>query len=167
MIDRVYEDGVQYYRNVDRASSRGVESGFDFSLDPIGLSVGGDYTFTRATDDGEDRPLPDVPTHRIDGALVQQFLGGGKARVSSQWVIQPHSASGAVMDSYFTMSGMISYRWRWLAVALGARNLFDTDYVTESGYPMPGRTLRAELGVLLERRIGKARYEDTQPLEEE
>ena len=153
-----YDNASRQYQNYGRTFHDGVEAGADFKVTDV-LTAFGNYTYTRAVDDGDgatkNKFLTNVPINKgtIGMNIYTDF--GLKAYVASTWVGTAYidSANVDVLGHYNTLDAKISYKYKWLEAFFAVYNMLDKEY-NSSGYksgrinyftPEPGRTF--EVGI--------------------
>ncbi len=144
--------------NVARVLSRGVELAAAGSLLDGLVDARVSYTLMRAEDRTggvtHGRLLVYAPQEIVTG-LAELRLGWCSLNANWQYISHRHTLpmndAASALPHYAIAGAGISAGWKMGAIALAARlecaNIFDTEYQVVRNYPMPGRTLRAELAV--------------------
>jgi vitamin B12 transporter len=155
---------ISTYRNVDRAEIRGIEGSMSHDL---GVAAGWSRslrlfaTFTRLltadlVSDGATAPILNVADWNVNAGLEFDDLRRFTTRLATRYVGPRHDTDfsdwmnpGTVTFPSFLvtdLSGDVQLGDRY---RVGARieNLTDENYYEVRGYPLPGRSLRLQLGV--------------------
>jgi iron complex outermembrane receptor protein len=152
LIERRTIDGALAHVNIGKAVNRGIEAEINTSVPVIKTSLQGTYALTATEDKSNGRQLAYIPRHTIGANISQPLPGGCKSMLAFRRAINRCNESGYLMENYTVVDGRLSYRWRFLRASFGVENIFDENYTTDSpGYPMPGRTLRGDISVTLNR----------------
>jgi Fe(3+) dicitrate transport protein len=148
-----YDNATRKYQNYGRTFHDGVELSSDFKVADA-LTVFGNYTYSRAVDDGDgvfkNKFLTNVPINKGTIGMNVYTDFGLKAYMASTWVGTAYidSANLDLLGHYNTLDGTISYRYKWIEVFFAIYNMLDKKY-NSSGYksgrvnyftPEPGRT---------------------------
>jgi outer membrane cobalamin receptor len=151
--------------NVARVRSRGIELGAVGSLFDGLIDARASYTLMRAEDRSggvtDGRLLVYSPQEIFTG-LVELRLGPFSLGLNWQYVSHRHTLpmndAGSALPHYAIAGAGASARWRLGPADLTARlecsNIFDAEYQVVRNYPMPGRTVRAELVIRFTEREG-------------
>jgi outer membrane cobalamin receptor len=137
-------DGWLTPTNVGRARITGFELGAQVRRERLSLSA--DYTFLDSKDADTDLPLPLVPESRVSLILevsprpdwTLSFWGMGGLRAQTYY-----DDEVLVVPDYLVVNGGLSKVLGPAEISIQAENLLDASYVTESGFPMASRSLRA------------------------
>jgi iron complex outermembrane receptor protein len=139
-------EGWRMPTNIGRARISGFELGLRKDLEKLRLST--NYTMTDSEDSESGRPLPLVPRSqysfmldilpRADWRL--SFWAAGAADIETEYDGEILEVSG-----YIIANAGISRMFEGFEISARVENLSDASYVTEPGFPMPGRTFRAAL----------------------
>jgi len=130
--------------NVGRARITGFELGARVRRDRLRLSA--DYTYLDSKDVDTELPLPLVPESRVSLIL--------EVSPHPDWTLSLWGAGGLgaqtyyddevlVVPDYFVVNGGLSKVLGPIEISVQAENLLDAAYVTEPGFPMASRSLRA------------------------
>jgi iron complex outermembrane receptor protein len=139
-------DGWRVPTNVGRARIAGFELGLRKDLGKLKMSV--NYTFLDSEDRDTGQPLPLVPRSQINYIL--------DIRPRRDWTVSFWAAGAMDIETLYDdevlavpdyVTANLGLARRFDAFELSARveNLSDASYVTEPGFPMPGRTFRLAL----------------------
>lgn len=137
------------FRNVGDYTSKGVEAMLSlFPRDDIDVFLGGSYNDTSPAD------IPQTPEwkgsagieYRVTDRLTVNLDG---EYVDSRFVVNTRNAAEPQekVGDYFVANARVGYKFytgeagRQLEVYLAGKNLTDTDYEYQPGYPMPGATI--------------------------
>jgi iron complex outermembrane receptor protein len=130
--------------NVGRARITGFELGAQVRRERLSLSA--DYTFLDSKDIDTGLRLPLVPESRVSLIFevsprpdwTLSFWGTGGLGAQTYY-----DDEVLVVPGYFVVNGGLSKVLGPAEISLQAENLLDASYVTEPGFPMASRSLRA------------------------
>lgn len=153
LITRNGSDTLNVYQNVGEVRMAGFEALVEAT--PLtGLLLRADYTFVDAKDRSEGRVTDDVtyvPEHKA-GFLASYTVPGPKTLldldavyVGSMYSSLPSPAYPGdpvkESDGYFLVGAKVTQEvLKGVRLHVAVRNLFDTDFESEPGFPGPGRT---------------------------
>jgi vitamin B12 transporter len=148
-------------RNMAEVLSRGIEFGSGINLFNDFLSLRYNYTLQYASDNQSGSPtygkqLPYVPKEMLSMTAVVKlydFILRINPSYTGFTFALPDEAYNSMIHSYWITNVTLSRKFQISSIActlrLDAVNLFDERFSVIMNYPMPGRQLRATLGVNL------------------
>jgi len=140
--------------NIGKARHLGAE--FSLSLKPQkNTALSGSYTLLKARNLSEDRESDKLeyrPEHRARLQAQYEFLFGLSLTLAGNYVGQRSYLDDGGQDHGMPDYTIIDARVRQsledhLILVFEAKNIFDKNYQTEYGFPMPGRTLGAGMEI--------------------
>lgn len=142
--DMIYRSGrLGIYHNIEKASLDGIEIESNFSSSVIDLSAS--VTALDARDSRGVR-LEYRPQWKTDIYVSYRLSRNIRVYGSGRALGRRKTETGSHLDSYHTgNAGLIIACGHNINASLHFRNVLDSDYEEEYGYPMPGRTLMAGL----------------------
>lgn len=153
LITRNGSNVLNVYQNVGQVRMAGFETVVEVTPLP-GLSLRADYTFVDAKDQSDGRVTDDVtyvPAHKA-GFLASYTVPGPKTLldldavyVGSMYSSLPSPAYPndpvKESDGYFLVGAKVTQEiLKGVRLHVAVRNLFDTDFESEPGFPGQGRT---------------------------
>ncbi|MBD3422702.1 MAG: TonB-dependent receptor [Chitinivibrionales bacterium] len=156
MIDRYYNqiDKSRIFFNRFEVWSRGVEVLLGLQFERVGPRVDVGYTLNFSRDVERDISLSYVPLHSLKHEINQVLFESLTLYYAGRAALRRADESGNDMENYYTGKIRVAFDWRFFSTAFTVDNLFDADYSTEHKYyPMPGRTFRFDLEIVLGRRL--------------
>lgn len=134
-------------QNIGEVDLYGVELETSACLLPA-LLLGGNYTYTKADNQSDESELINVPEHKVVVYLKYTFLERMTALLDAEIDSERYTSSdGKRVAGGFTVANLkLDYDFGNGVVAEGGiRNIADSDYELEEGYPEAGRTLFTNL----------------------
>jgi iron complex outermembrane receptor protein len=157
IVENVVLVGAEEKNQMDNIGEvRNLGAELSFSLKPEkNMTVSGSYTFLKAKNLSDDRASDNLeyrPEHRARLQVGYDFEFGLAFSVTGNYVGKrsylDDEGKDYGMPDYTTFDGRIRQSlWNDLVVSFEARNVFEKDYQTEYGFPMPGRTLGGGLEI--------------------
>jgi len=152
----VMEEGEEKSKmdNIGKARNLGAE--LSISLKPEkNTFISGSYTFLKAKNLSEDRvsdKLEFRPQHRARLQAEYNFEFGLALSLTGNYVGERSYLDDEDQDhgmpDYTIIDGRLRQTlWDHLVLIFEAKNIFDKNYQTEYGFPMPGRTLGAGMEI--------------------
>ncbi len=145
-------------RNIAHVRSEGVEIGVSGNALDTLLLFRGSYSLmaTRDVTDGptNGRIVPYAP-QELASTLLEVRFGGWSVATSASYVSHRFTLANEDPESALPHYTLVDLRSGYtfsmaqvdLSVRLECRNLFDVEYSVVRNYPMPGRSVRIELGI--------------------
>ncbi|MFO7866902.1 MAG: TonB-dependent receptor [Candidatus Aminicenantes bacterium] len=151
MIDSVVipqYDFRRLYYNIGEAHIHGFEIQLQKSWDTITGVV--NYTYLDHRNETDDRPLDALPSHNLN--FNAQIYPVSALRIglmglygSQSWWFDYNIGEMLEIPSYFSLDGIISYRFDPVEVFVKVTNVFNDYIYTEPGFPWRGRFI--QLGI--------------------
>ncbi len=144
--------GFQTNLNIGKANIFGFELESQKAVSWMSFSV--NYTYLKARNEEENRPLDLVPESQLN------FVLEAKAKNKLRFTLWGLAVSGSevkIFDElvkipgYFVLNAIISKGFSSFTIFLKGENLFNKYYVTEPGYPVSARTVSVGLKLNLKR----------------
>jgi len=141
-------DGKQQLQNIGKALIRGLEIDLRWQGQQIDSQI--NYTFLDAQNQSDNHPddhLPNRPAHRLNiigqwNFLNKMSLGIEGNYVADQYYENPDNLIWEKLNDYTVINLKYSYKiltsLKWY---VRANNISDTNYETDYGVTMPGRTI--------------------------
>lgn len=146
--------GFQTNLNIGKANIFGFELEAQKAVSWMSFSV--NYTYLKARNEEEDRPLDLVPESQLNFVLdvtaknKLQFTLWGLAVSRSEVKIFDDIV---IIPGYYVLNAILSKSFSNFTIFLKGENLFNKYYVTEPGYPMRARTISVGLKFRLRERV--------------
>ncbi len=112
------------------------------------LEVGGNYTFTHADNKSDSSKLKDIPKHKVVAYLRYTLFDRWICQVDGEYDSKRYSSTDGVRiaDDFIVANIKVGYDFgNGFLVESGMSNVLDENYELQEGYPLPGRTLFANV----------------------
>jgi len=150
LIDRVKVDSLYQMQNINRARYYGIEMNTGNKFVTVG------YTYLKALNLSPNRKFDRLeyrPEHKLNlrvtpPAILNFKLSGSVEYVGKRYYIDRDSLKA--LSPYTLVNVSISRSMGRVSAELQLNNIFDVNYESEEGYPMPGRYYRFTISLGLD-----------------
>jgi len=143
MIERT-KKGYRYF-NLEKAHFQGFEVLIDTDFYP-GSNIKFEYSYLNSKNYATGEPVPFNPAHKLNVKIQQSIPYNVDLSLFSRFVSEVLSYEGGRCDPFVVFDFKVDkYLKNGAMLFFSLKNIFDTNYEEEKGFPMPGRNFSAGL----------------------